>query len=75
MKQAALIFLLALALAACKRKFTCHCFSITSSGQTLNEKEFTVKDKNEKNAYLQCSNEYLNMGLAVDTVKCDVKQQ
>ncbi len=69
-----MIFLLLLVLTACKRKFTCSCFSATSSGQTLNQKEFTVKDKNEKNAYLQCSNEYLEMGLAVDTVKCEVKQ-
>lgn len=69
-----MIFLLLLGLTACKRKFTCHCFSVTNSGQMLNEKEFTVKDKNEKNAYLQCSNEYLEMGLAVDTVKCEVKQ-
>jgi hypothetical protein len=73
MKQAVFIFLLIILLTACKRKFTCHCFSVTNSGQTVNEKEFTVKDKNEKNANLQCSNEYLKMGLAVDTVKCDVK--
>ena len=73
MKQACFIFFSVLALTACKQKFTCHCFSATSSGQTVNEKEFTVKDKNEKNAYLQCSNEYLKMGLAVDTVKCEVK--
>ena len=71
-----IFFLLIFIISSCKKKYTCNCSTLNSSGGNyiyINEETYQVKEKSKTDAQISCSKIYETSGKATNGVNCDVK--
>lgn len=72
MKKLFILPFLLVSITSCKKEYTCSCYTIHERRGTVNNANYTIKEKKKEDAHAKCINQYEASGLATWGANCDV---